>query len=62
MSASWCAAVKASRSRAVPCGTVGGLIAVAQKPASRSLALKPSAASAEPAITGTICVVDAPVS
>ena len=31
-SASLCAAVKASLSRAVPAGTVGGLIAVAKKP------------------------------
>ncbi|ODS01512.1 hypothetical protein AUC69_06600 [Methyloceanibacter superfactus] len=62
MSASSCAAVKASRTRAVPCGTVGGLMAVAQNPASRSAALKHSAASAVPTMSGTICVAEAPVS
>jgi hypothetical protein len=36
--------VKASLSRAVPAGTVGGLIAVAKKPASRIRVLKVSAA------------------
>src|SRR5262245_46904104 len=60
-SASSCTAVNAKRSRAVPAGTVGGLIATAQNPALRSRALIASAASGEPRMTGTICVVDAPV-
>src|SRR4029453_13840869 len=60
-SASSCAAVKAKRMRAVPAGTVGGLIATAQNPALRRRALMASAASGEPTMTGTICVVDAPV-
>src|SRR4029079_14326451 len=47
-SASPCAAVKAKRSLAVPAGTVGGLIATAQKPAPRRRVLMARAASGEP--------------
>src|SRR5262245_16020269 len=61
-SASLCAAVKASLSRAVPGGTVGGLIDEAQNPASRSRKLMASAASGVPRMTGTIWVVALPVS
>src|SRR5262245_2875562 len=61
-SSSRCAAVKASLSRAVPGGTVGGLIDEAQIPASRSRKLMASAASGVPRMTGTICVVALPVS
>src|ERR1051325_6446365 len=61
MSDSSCVAVKATRSLAVPAGTVGGLMATAQKPALRRRALMARAASGASTTTGTICVVDAPV-
>ena len=62
MSESSCAAVKASLSRAVPAGTVGGLMAEAHRPARLSRPLMAIAASGDPRMTGTICVVEAPVS
>ena len=54
--------MKASLSLAVPAGTEGGLIEAAHKPAWRRRPLMAIAASGEPRMTGTICVVEASVS
>ena len=55
--ASGCAALKVSRSRAVPSGTVGGRIATTRKPSCfEQLREASSAAAASPITTGTIAL------
>eukprot|EP00964_Phaeocystis_antarctica_P062745 scaffold37611_cov69-Phaeocystis_antarctica.AAC.9 len=54
---SWlCAAERATRSRAVPLGTVGGLMAGTSKPRLSSCALASSAAPSAPTTMGTMAL------
>ena len=54
ISSSGCCAVKVRRRRAVPAGTVGGLMATTRKPSSASILDASSAVPASPSTTGTI--------